>query len=95
MPTAGKITVGGKDFEVEGLSWMDHEFSSNALGENQVGWDWLALTLNDGTDVMLYRLRDAKGQSDYLSGTIVNAKGQANSTGSCTPWDGDAWGAPV
>jgi predicted secreted hydrolase len=77
IPTAGNITVGGKDFEVEGLSWMDHEFSSNALGENQVGWDWLALILNDGTDVMLYRLRDAKGLSDYLSGTVVDAKGDA------------------
>jgi predicted secreted hydrolase len=78
MPTTGTITVAGKTFDVQGLSWMDHEFSSHPLAENQIGWDWLALTMNDGTDLMLYRLRDKSGQADYLSGTRIDPAGKSH-----------------
>ena len=76
LPTTGTLTVDGKTFEVEGLSWLDREFSSSPLGENQAGWDWLAVSLNDGTDLMLYRLRDKAGRTDYLSGTRIAADGK-------------------
>ncbi len=78
LKTAGTIAVNGKRFVVEGLSWMDHEFSSNALAKNQVGWDWMGLQLNDGTDLMIYRLRDSTGRADYLSGTRVTPDGIAH-----------------
>ena len=78
MPTHGTLNLAGRAFEVEGDSWMDHEFSSNALAENQAGWDWLALTLADGSDLMIYRLRDKSGRTDYLSGTRIDAKGNAH-----------------
>jgi predicted secreted hydrolase len=74
--TSGTLTIAGRAFDVEGLSWMDHEFSSSALAENQAGWDWLALTLYDGSAVMIYRLRDKQGGSDYLSGTVISAQGE-------------------
>jgi predicted secreted hydrolase len=75
IPTKGRLTIAGRAFTVEGLSWMDHEFSSNALAENQAGWDWLALTLADHTDLMIYRLRDKQGKTDYLSGTRIDPAG--------------------
>jgi predicted secreted hydrolase len=71
LQTSGTLTVGGKKFTVHGLSWMDHEFSSNALSADQVGWDWMALTLADGSDVMIYRIRNRAGAADYLSGTLI------------------------
>jgi predicted secreted hydrolase len=77
LPTSGTITVDGRAYDVAGESWMDHEFSSNSLGENQAGWDWLAINLADGTDLMIYRLRDRSGRTDYLSGTRVDADGRA------------------
>jgi predicted secreted hydrolase len=55
---------------------MDHEFSSNPLGKNQVGWDWMGLQLNDGTDLMLYRMRNSRGGADYVSGTRITADGK-------------------
>jgi predicted secreted hydrolase len=64
----------GATFDVTGLSWMDHEFSSNHLGQSQVGWDWFALQLYDGVDVMLYMLRDATG-IDYAHGTLLKRDG--------------------
>jgi predicted secreted hydrolase len=76
LKTAGALSVGGKVYQVEGTSWMDHEFSSNALGKDQVGWDWMGLQLDDGTDLMVYRLRTSSGATDYLSGTRITADGQ-------------------
>jgi predicted secreted hydrolase len=100
LQTTGTLTLGGKAFHVDGLSWMDHEFSSDALAKNQVGWDWMGLQLDDGTDLMIYRMRDKSGATDYLSGTRINSDGQPHyltdsqlkiSGGS--PWKSDASGA--
>ena len=43
---------------------MDREWSSGSLGPDQAGWDWLALQLDDGREVMLYRLRRKDGGAD-------------------------------
>jgi predicted secreted hydrolase len=77
LPTAGTLTLDGKAYDVAGHSWFDHEFASNSLGDNQSGWDWFAINLADGSDLMLYRLRDKAGKTDYLSGTQIDAKGDA------------------
>jgi predicted secreted hydrolase len=75
LPTSGTITVDGNSYDITGHSWFDHEFASNSLGDNQSGWDWFAINLADGSDLMLYRLRDKSGQTDYLSGTRIDPKG--------------------
>lgn len=76
MPTKGSVSVGGQRYEVEGLSWMDREWSTSALGPGQIGWDWFALQLDDGRELMYYRLRRADGGLDpYSKGVIVNADG--------------------
>lgn len=77
LPTAGTLTVDGQTFDVEGLSWLDREFSSAPLGDDQAGWDWLAITLSDGADLMIYQLRDKAGKTDYLSGTRIDKDGNA------------------
>jgi predicted secreted hydrolase len=70
--------VEGTAYEVEGLSWMDHEFFTNQIAAGQSGWDWLSLQLNDGSDLMLYRLRRKDGSADpYSSGTFVDPRGHA------------------
>ena len=63
MPTRGTLAIDGQSFTVEGLSWMDHEFSSNALAKGQAGWDWLGLSLRDGSSLMIYRLRRNDGST--------------------------------
>lgn len=76
LPTHGTLETAGQKFTVDGISWMDHEFSSNALGANQSGWDWISLSLADGSDLMIYRIRNQKGGSDYLSGTEISPEGK-------------------
>ena len=61
---------------MQGASWMDHEFSTDSLAPDEVGWDWLSIQLNDNTELMLYRLRHKDGTADpYSSGTYIDAEG--------------------
>jgi predicted secreted hydrolase len=78
MPVAGTVRLGGHSFVVTGLAWMDREWSTSSLGRGQVGWDWFALQLSDGSDLMLYRLRREDGAADPASsGTVVSPDGTA------------------
>jgi predicted secreted hydrolase len=76
MPVGGQVRAGGRALAVEGLAWMDREWSTSALSRDQVGWDWFALQLADGRELMLYRLRRRDGGiSPESQGTLVAADG--------------------
>lgn len=78
MPASGTVRSGDETFQVTGLSWMDREWSTSSLGENQIGWDWFALQLDDGQDLMLYQLRNRDGTPDATSsGTLVGPRGES------------------
>jgi len=77
LDTKGELTLEGRTVEVAGASWMDHEFFSSAMAPGLVGWDWFALQLDDGREVMLYLLRHQDGSLDPASsGTLVDHAGQ-------------------
>ena len=77
IDTHGRLRVGSDRFEVNGLSWLDREWGSSQLGEGLDGWDWFALQLDDGRDLMLYRLRQADGEaSPFSAGALVEADGR-------------------
>jgi predicted secreted hydrolase len=74
LKTEGAIRLHDRELAVSGLSWMDHEFSSADLQPGIVGWDWFSLQLDNGTELMLYRLRQEDGQPNPASsGTLVGA----------------------
>jgi predicted secreted hydrolase len=78
MPSAGWVEVGGRRFRVAGESWMDREWSTSALGRDEVGWDWFALQLSDGRELMLYRIRRRPGGiSPFSAGTLVERDGSS------------------
>ena len=78
LATEGLVSVDGREYRVSGLSWLDREWSTSALAPEQVGWDWFALQLDDGTDLMFYQLRNKDGSADELSGgTLVDAGGRS------------------
>ncbi len=77
LETQGMVTVGGSSFSVRGLSWMDREISTSALSKGEVGWDWFALQLNDGSELMAYVLRRSDGTvSAFSSGTYIAPDGE-------------------
>jgi predicted secreted hydrolase len=78
LQTEGFLKTGTQRFSVTGFSWLDREWSSSALSEDQVGWDWFALQLDDGSDLMFYQLRRLDGSKDPLSaGTWVDRSGNS------------------
>lgn len=82
MPTKGFVETKGARQAVSGTLWMDREWSSSALGQSQVGWDWFALQFADGTDLMYYQLRESGGGvSAESAGTFVSASGSSRRVG--------------
>jgi predicted secreted hydrolase len=75
LATAGTLVAGGRTHRVRGEGWLDHEVGSSQLAPQQVGWDWFALRLDDGRDLMLYLLRRADGAIDFATGTVVARDG--------------------
>jgi predicted secreted hydrolase len=77
--TSGVILVEGQRFQVEGQSWMDHEFFTHQLAANQSGWDWFSLQFEDGSDIMLFQLRRKDGAPDpFSAGTYIDPQGRAS-----------------
>ncbi len=98
LASTGAIVLDGKRFSVEGSSWMDHEFFSHQLDAGQKGWDWFSLQLEDGSELMLFRLRRTDGTLDpYSAGTYVDSRGQARhlSAGDFTLTPGRTWTSPA
>jgi len=77
----GEIQHGDQNINVSGQGWMDHEWSSQPLADNQSGWDWFSLHLEDGSALMLYRLRHDNGKHFY-SGTWIEQDGRATALAS-------------
>lgn len=78
MPARGTVHLGGETLAVSGEAWMDREWSTSALGADIEGWDWFAVQLDDGRELMVYLLRHRDGMIDpFSAGTLVAADGTA------------------
>ncbi|MEM9530231.1 MAG: lipocalin family protein, partial [Pseudomonadota bacterium] len=77
LTTTGAITMDGVRWSVDGVSWLDREWSTSVLSSEQVGWDWFSMNLGEGRYLMLFQLRDASGAPDsYSAGTLVTPASQ-------------------
>jgi predicted secreted hydrolase len=76
LEVEGTIRDGKQRMECEGLAWMDHEFGSALLREDQKGWDWFSIQLDDDTELMLYQIRTTAGEPDVTSsGSFITESG--------------------
>ena len=77
LGVSGTILSDKKELKVTGNAWMDHEISSSQLDENQVGWDWVSVQLNDNREVMAYILRNKDGSiSDFSKLVWISEDGE-------------------
>src|SRR5438874_2711716 len=72
----GSVVIGGRELEVSGEAWLDHEWSSEALAEEAVGWDWIGINLADGGALMAFRVRSGDGSGFWAGGTLRGADGR-------------------
>ncbi|WP_077000349.1 lipocalin family protein [Variovorax sp. KK3] len=93
LPTRGEIVIGGKPTPVRGEVWFDHQWGE--FDVLSLGWNWFALQLADGSDLMLYELFDKNGRSVVTAGTISDAKGsQPLEQGQAELVPGARWTSP-
>ncbi len=80
LAVSGELMLDGRTIHVNGDGWFDHEWGTSQLGDGVAGWDWFSLRLDDGRDLMVYRLRRTDGSADrHSSGTLVNGDGTTRS----------------
>jgi predicted secreted hydrolase len=71
-------TSGGKAEPVQGIAWLDHEWSSAYLADEAIGWDWIGLNFDDGAALMAFQMRDKAGRKFWAGGTLRRADGSSH-----------------
>lgn len=67
MDIDGFLKVSTGIEKVSGVAWFDHQWGDFRV--NQLGWDWFAIQLDKGTNIMIYQLFDNSGLPVHRSGT--------------------------
>ena len=82
-PLTATCPLDDESFAVSGDVWLDREWSTSALAVGQVGWDWFAIQLDDGREIMFYQLRTDDGEIDpHSAGVLVRGDGTSLILGS-------------
>jgi predicted secreted hydrolase len=77
LSTRGRLLLKGQAMAVDGSAWLDREWSTSALEPDQVGWDWFALQLDNGHELMYYQLRRRAGGVDpHSEGSLTGPNGE-------------------
>jgi len=77
LRTAGTVTrTDGKRDKVTGTTWLDHEWSTQVLGADAAGWDWVGANLDDGGALMAFTIRDRQGAKLWAHATWRDPSGK-------------------
>jgi predicted secreted hydrolase len=77
LAVSGVISLGDVAHSVSGSAWMDHEWFTGQLAENQAGWDWFSVQVDNQTELMLFQLRKKDGSIDpHSAGTYIDTEGR-------------------
>jgi predicted secreted hydrolase len=86
----GTVTVGQSRYAVSGKAWKDHEYSTRALSDGAVGWDWYSLQLDNGAGLMFFEIRNRDGNLEpFSSGSFIAPDGTV------TPLEVEDWQVDV
>ncbi len=75
LDVSGQIVVDGRARDVSGRAWLDHEWSSEYMAAQAVGWDWIGVNLDDGGALMAFRMRDRMHGAFWAGGARRSATG--------------------
>ncbi|MCP4809716.1 MAG: carotenoid 1,2-hydratase [Proteobacteria bacterium] len=70
MTVGGTLTLDGQEKSVTGSAWFDHQWG-DLVAQTEDGWDWFALQLDDGRELMLFLELDG----DLVGGTLSDPLG--------------------
>jgi len=69
MAATGTLKVGDEVRKVSGIGWFDHQWGDLAAVTG-LGWDWFAIGLDDGRDIMAFVVHAAGGDL-MVGGTVT------------------------
>jgi predicted secreted hydrolase len=99
--SATRLSVEGtlNGSSVSGIAWLDHQWGGNDLGGLRDGvflphWDWFSLQLEDGRDIMAYRIRNPEGQVLEVGASITDLQSQTWFDHHAVLEPGETWLAP-
>jgi predicted secreted hydrolase len=55
--------------KIDGVAWLDHEWSETLLHPEAVGWDWLGINMADGGALTAFQLRRGNGSALWTGGS--------------------------
>lgn len=70
------------DERITGKAWMDHQWlntNSLIIGDDQekiIGWDWFGINLDNGTDIIIFILKNANTNQVIHSQTVLLINGE-------------------
>jgi len=76
LAVRGTVAIGGRRADVVGRAWLDHEWSSEVMAPEAVGWDWIGLNLSDGGALMAFRMRSRDAGVFWAGGALRGADGR-------------------
>ncbi|MEC5160659.1 MULTISPECIES: lipocalin-like domain-containing protein [unclassified Janthinobacterium] len=77
LRTSGSVTrAGAAPQAVSGVTWLDHEWSSQALDPDASGWDWVGANLDGGGALMAFQIRSRTGAKLWAHATLRDASGK-------------------
>jgi len=75
LKTKGSITLNGKEIPVEGIMWYDRQWNCGEITKKDIAWDWTAISLDNQSDLMLYRIKSKKSDNYLFGGTYIDSLG--------------------
>ena len=70
LDVSGTLTVSGEERAISGIAWMDHQWGDFSTAP--LGWDWLSLQLDDGSELTVSLAWDSSDHSPIINyGTYV------------------------
>ncbi|HEY1149382.1 MAG TPA: carotenoid 1,2-hydratase [Pseudoduganella sp.] len=70
------VAANGREQPVDGVTWLDHEWSSQYLDPEADGWDWAGINLDDGGALMAFQIRGRQGSRIWSHATWRDASGK-------------------
>jgi predicted secreted hydrolase len=74
----GHLRMEGSELQVRGRAWLDHEWASEYLPAEAVGWDWSGVNLDDGAALMVFRMRARDGRVRWTAATLRDERGRVH-----------------
>ncbi|MBI2780204.1 MAG: carotenoid 1,2-hydratase [Chloroflexi bacterium] len=97
LTATGMLQLDGQSLKVDGIVWFDHQWG-DFVSVGGGGWDWLAINLDDGTDLTVSVVLDERANPVLQYGTLVRPTGEIENLGPDVIGvgdGGDRWESPI